>query len=117
MKYSCVFWHNWYYNTYLITFLSFSDTEETKFEEINSLTKLGFEFCSSFENEVKRLTTSNNQELVQLMLLHKNYKRLIHRLDLYKQHEEFEKKKRKKISRKLKKKQFDRIIQSTLQDD
>ena len=48
--------------------------------------------------------------MIDLLFLRQSYERLMTRLDLYKEHQTLEKKKKIKIARKLKKKMFDKVI-------
>ena len=61
-----------------------------------------------------KLQKKGDAELVELIFLRKNYKRLMYGLDLHKEHEEFEKKKKIKVARKIKKKKFDRVLMDSI---
>uniref|UniRef100_A0A7M5X9R1 Fibronectin type-III domain-containing protein n=1 Tax=Clytia hemisphaerica TaxID=252671 RepID=A0A7M5X9R1_9CNID len=89
------------------------ETSSTRLAKMTSLVKFSENFCTKFEASIEEMSSKNQKELIELNFLHQNYKRLMNRLDLYKQHEEFEKKSKKKLARAIRKKQFDRIIEST----
>lgn len=74
----------------------------------------GENLCDKFEERVKAITAKSDSERVELMFLQQSYKRLMSRLDLYKEHEEYLEKKKKKNKRRLKQKKFDKVIMESL---
>ena len=114
-----IFWKRLihYLNCINVPILHFIENPSTQFAQMTALVKFSENFCSEFEASIQELESRNKRELIELSFLHQNYKRLMNRLDLYKQHGEFEKKAKKKVSRAIRKRKFDRIIQSTYEND
>ena len=102
-------------SNYFLLFFLFAESQKTRFEELTNLTSHGENFCESFEQRVEKLQKKNDKDLIDLLFLRQSYERLMTRLDLYKEHQTSEKKKKIKIARNLKKKKFDKVILDSME--
>ena len=92
------------------------DSQVSKLEMTMKIQDFANKFCEDFEEKFEKMEQAHHKELIELNFLRANYERLMKRLDLYKQHQVCEKKTKKKVARKIKKQQFDRIL-SNVQDN